>query len=81
VLRREWVATVESYKARGLVLGERLYVEQPTPAGRQEEVKLLGTEVSAGAADVASLFEERCVAGDPSLGRFLGGIVWRGPEP
>jgi hypothetical protein len=80
VLRRDRVAGVESAKARGLVLGARVWTEQLTPLGRQAGVRQLSGIPPAGeAVDIGALFEERCVAGDRSLARFLGGVVWSGP--
>jgi hypothetical protein len=80
VLRRDLVPTVESAKARGLVLGGRLWTEQLTPSGRVTGLRRLPAIPPAGEAeDIAALFEERCVAGDPALGRFLDAVVWAAP--
>ena len=80
VLRPDVVARVETAKARGLVLGARLWTEQLTPSGRQTALRHLpGVTPAAETLDLASLFEERCVAGDPSLARFLDAVVWAKP--
>ena len=77
VLRRERVASVESMKARGLVLGSRLWTEQLTPAGRQTELRrLAGIPPDGEDVDIVALFEERCVGGDPALARHLDAVVW-----
>lgn len=80
VLRRDWVPSVESAKARGLVLGARLWTEQLLPGGRLTGLTRLPAIPPAGEAeDIAALFEKRCVAGDSALGRFLGAVVWAAP--
>jgi arylsulfatase A-like enzyme len=80
VLRPEVVARVESAKARGLVLGARLWTEQLLPSGRHAGLRHLpGVTPAAEAVDLEALFEERCVTGDPALARFLDGVVWVKP--
>jgi hypothetical protein len=81
VVRRDRETLVETAKARGLVLGNRLRVEQLLPGGRtvtERELPEIAPAAPAG-ADLAALFEERCLAGDPRLERYLGSVVWR-PE-
>ena len=80
VLRPDVVARVESAKARGLVLGARMWTEQLLPSGRWAALRRLpGITPAAESADLAALFEERCVAGDPALARFLDAVVWAKP--
>ena len=80
VLRPDVVARVESAKARGLVLGARMWTEQLLPSGRRAGLQRLpGVTPAAESADLAALFEERCVAGDPALARFLDAVVWAKP--
>ncbi|MET0552750.1 MAG: sulfatase-like hydrolase/transferase [Vicinamibacteria bacterium] len=68
---------VESSKERGLVLGHRLWHERPTPTGLlREELVLPGVPARDADADLRALFETRCVAGDPSLARFMGAVVY-----
>jgi arylsulfatase A-like enzyme len=85
VLRREDVASVETYKERGLVWDNLLWRERLTPSGRTTEVAVVpGVEPPSEAHDLRRAFEERCVDGDPSLRRFMGAIVHRpqaGSEP
>jgi arylsulfatase A-like enzyme len=81
VLRPEWVPGVESMKARGLVLGRRVFREQLVPKGRRTELEELpGVEPSCEAADLEALFEVLCVEGDRALARRLGAVAWAG-EP
>jgi hypothetical protein len=81
VLREDVVSRVESSKARGIVLGARLWTEQLTPAGRRTAlVRLEGIPGAHEEEDLAALFEERCVDGDPALERYLDAIVWVGHE-
>jgi hypothetical protein len=62
------------------VLGARLWTEQLTPSGRQAALRRLpGVTPAAETADLAALFEKRCVAGDPSLARVLDAVVWAKP--
>lgn len=80
VLRPDVVARVETAKARGLVLGARLWTEELMPSGRQTALRRLPGVTPAGETDdIAALFEKRCVAGDPSLARFLDAVVWTKP--
>jgi hypothetical protein len=80
VLRPDVVARVESAKARGLVLGARMWTEQLLPSGRRAALRRIpGVTPAAETADLAALFEKRCVAGDPSLARFLDAVVWATP--
>jgi hypothetical protein len=68
---------VESSKERGLVLGHRLWHERPTPTGwLREELVLPGVPERDADTDLRALFEARCVAGDASLARFMGAIVY-----
>jgi len=79
VLRPEWVPGVESMKARGLVLGRRVFREQLVPEGRRTAIEVLaGVEPSCEAADLEALFEVRCVEGDQALARRLDAVVWAG---
>jgi hypothetical protein len=81
VLRRDLQVMVESAKRRGLVLGARLWLEQLTPGGHEAEERALpGVDPQGVGVDLKRLFDERCVAGDPRLQRFLGAVVYR-PEP
>jgi hypothetical protein len=78
VLRKDAVPIVESAKVRGVALGSRVYTEQLTPRGRETLLRHLpGVAPAREDVDLARLFEERCVAGDPSLERVLGGVVWK----
>jgi hypothetical protein len=80
VLRRDVVARVESAKARGLVLGARMWTEQLVPSGRRAELRRLpGITPADEIADMEASFEERCIAGDPALARFLDAVVWAHP--
>jgi arylsulfatase A-like enzyme len=80
VLRPDTIARVESAKARGLVLGARMWTEQLLPSGRQAGLRRLpGVTPAAQGVDLAAMFEERCVAGDPSLARFLDAVVGAKP--
>jgi arylsulfatase A-like enzyme len=77
VLRADVEEEVESAKQRGLVLGARLLVEQLTPQGRKAwTLQLPGVRPQYEDVDLAALFEQRCVGGDPRLRRVLGGIVY-----
>ena len=77
VLRRDRQALVESAKHRGLILGHRLWTESPTPHGLvTAEVSLPGVAPAQAEADLAQIFEQRCVQGDPALARVLGLVVW-----
>jgi len=68
---------VESLKERGIVLGNRYRSERPTPTGRLVSAGTIpGVTPAFGDTDLAALFEQRCVAGDPKLLRLLGGVVW-----
>jgi Sulfatase len=77
VLRPDAVPVVESAKVRGVVLGARLFTEQLTPEGRQTRLtQMPGVVPEREDEDLARLFEERCVRGDPALSRVLDGVVW-----
>ena len=77
VLRAEMESLVESAKERGLILGHRLYREQPTPNGiERKTIRLDNVEPAYGDADLKALFESRCVEGDPHLSRLYGALVF-----
>ena len=77
VLRAEMESLVESVKERGVILGHRLYREQPTPNGIERETIGLDSVAPAyGDVDLRTLFESRCVAGDPRLSRLYGALVF-----
>ncbi len=77
VLRRDRQTLVESAKHRGLILGHRLWTESPTPHGLvTAEVRLPGVAPALAEEDLAQIFEQRCVQGDPALARVLGLVVW-----
>jgi arylsulfatase A-like enzyme len=81
VLRPDVVGRVETAKARGLVLGARLWTEQLLPWGRQAGLRALSAVPPASeTGNPEQLFDARCLAGDPALGRFLGAVVWVKPE-
>ena len=81
VLREDVTSRVESSKARAIILGARLWTEQLTPAGRRTAlVRLEGIPRAPEEEDLAALFEERCVRGDPALARYLDAVVWVGRE-
>jgi hypothetical protein len=78
VLKPELNVIVETAKERGLVLGNRLWRERLTPRGHRARLDVLpGVAAQFGDIDLPSLFEERCVAGDPHLVRLLDAIVYR----
>lgn len=78
VLRDDARRMVEAAKDRGIVLGHRLWHERPTPAGVMREERVLhGLDGGGGnGVDLARLFAERCVAGDPELASLFGTIVY-----
>ncbi|HJS75333.1 MAG TPA: hypothetical protein VJ921_13670, partial [Vicinamibacteria bacterium] len=77
VLRSDLEREVESSKERGLLLGRRLYREQLTPSGLEKEiVQLDGPDAAGEDADLAKLFQERCVAGDGNLRRLYDAVVF-----
>lgn len=79
VLKPELEAIVETAKERGLVLGNRLWRERLTPHGRRARLDLFPQVTPQfGDTDMSSLFEERCVTGDPHLVRLIDAIVYRG---
>ncbi len=78
VLRAKMESLVESVKARGVILGHRLYREQPTPNGIERETTPLDSVAPAhGEVDLRTLFESRCVEGDPHLSRLYGALVFK----
>jgi hypothetical protein len=80
-LGREHLRRIESSKERGVVLGHRLWHERPTPSGLlREEVVLAGVPVHDADADLRTLFDSRCVAGDASLARWMGAVVYAPAE-
>lgn len=77
VLRPDMEALIESAKERGLVVGNRLWREQLTPHGPAAETDLLmGPTPAHEEVDLRSLFEQRCVEGDPLLSRLYGSVVF-----
>lgn len=81
VLRTKAEPVVENAKARGLVLGHRLYREQMTTQGvEQQTISLDGPTPASLETDLATLFQERCVAVDPNLSRLYGAVVFERPE-
>lgn len=90
-LRADAVALVETAKDRGIVLGRRLWHQRLTPRGLLvEEQEMRSVEEFRPEADLAALFEQRCVGQDPRLARLFGAVVFdsggedgamRRPEP
>ena len=77
ILKPEMESLVESAKERGVILGNRLYREQPTPSGLERETLVLpGLKAAHENVNLPQLFEERCVDGDASLSRLYGAIVF-----
>jgi arylsulfatase A-like enzyme len=82
VLRDDMEVLVESAKERAVIVGNRLYREGLTPSGHVSEMLALdGPEPSSQDVDLRTLFEERCVQGDPNLRRLYGAVVFERPRP
>jgi arylsulfatase A-like enzyme len=76
-LKSEFEIPVETFKERGLVLGDRFFHQRLTPVGLETAVDTFrGPTPASTTVDLAALFEQRCVAGDPHLRRFQGALVY-----
>jgi len=78
VLRRDRESLVETTKARGLILGGRLYRERLTPDGLERTLVSLD-DVEGPTVDVhelARLFEKNCIDADENLSRLYGTVLF-----
>lgn len=77
VLRADRIGATEDAKDRGVILGNRLWHQRATPRGLYSELlRLSGPAPGYEDVDLPSLFQKRCIAGDPELAQVLDAVVY-----